>query len=506
MAAVVLLTAVILLAAIILMTIVVLLAAIILTIAVVVAITVILAAIVVLLAAIVLTVAIVLAVTVILAAVVVLLAAIILTIALILLTAIGRGGLAPGGRRHGTRPVGLALVQLLAHGLVVGLADRLVAGGRLLGLDVVVPVVDELGQGLVDMGIVVIPGGLLQGGLVGIGLHRIQVGLRIGIDLAGKFHLLKDGLDGAGVALPEGFGLDGLYAVEVGIGLELDIGVALAALLVLESMGALVKNGVQHVPVGGGGIDGGDDVVALFILVRKTELPAFQHVQVEVQVVALLVTPGVAILKGAYHGNGRDLDGRMSGFGRVAVLHLLAGGKPLIGAQTVPGVGGEQSVQLDTAQLGVAGGKRRGAGCHDKPSLSTEDPQPADLRVLQKPIHQGQRLKVAAAFAHALDHDDRKLPRTEVPGLAGVQIGPQQRVQPVVHRAAVLLGTLRNDRGIPPGVIPGDQVPQLLYAHRRKHGISLLSQRSGLPGLSQISCGPPPGAVRLHRRAPRSPA
>ena len=74
-------------------------------------------------------------------------------------------------------------------------------------MDVVVPVIDELGQCLINMRVVVVFGSFLQGGLVGIGLYCIQISLCVGVHLAGEVHLLKKGLDRAGIALPERFGL-----------------------------------------------------------------------------------------------------------------------------------------------------------------------------------------------------------------------------------------------------------------------------------------------------------
>ena len=118
--------------------------------------------------------------------------------------------------------------------------DGLIAGAGVAAHHVVLPVLDDGGQGLLNIGVVVVPSGVGQGGLEGVvpgGGEVVQPGR---VELAGGLLVVGQGLQRPALTGGVGFLFDALDAVQIPVHVGGDISARNLPQLCLDSVGAFV--------------------------------------------------------------------------------------------------------------------------------------------------------------------------------------------------------------------------------------------------------------------------
>ena len=73
-------------------------------------------------------------------------------------------------------------------------------------------------------------------------------------------------------------------------------------------------------------------------------------------------------------------------------------------------------------------------------------------------------------MAHSLDEQKGELAGLELLGLAGVQVAPEGRFQPVIYELPLLLRLLDNGLRAPSRVVEGEKMFQFLVRNGVQHG------------------------------------
>ena len=122
--------------------------------------------------------------------------------------------------------------------------DGLVAGAGVAAHHVVLPVLDDGGQGLLDVGVVVVPGGVGQGGLEGVVPGGGEVVQPSRVELAGGLLVVRQRLQGAALTGGVGVLFDALDAVQIPVHVGGDVGARYLPQLGLDAVGTFVIHGV----------------------------------------------------------------------------------------------------------------------------------------------------------------------------------------------------------------------------------------------------------------------